>query len=132
MAQMQVHVVSATRELYRGDATAVFARSTEGQIGILPGHQPVLLALEISPVRVQQTDGDEVTWAVHSGFLEYRDERLTVLADHAERPDEIDVERARSARDRALAHRDDPDYEGNAEAEQRRAEIRLDLASASY
>lgn len=131
MAQMQVHVVSASRELYRGDATAVFARSPEGEIGILPGHQPVLLTLQISPVRVQQTDGDVVTWAVHTGFLEYRDDRLTVLADHAEPPDEIDVDRARSARDRALQHLEDPDYQGNARAELRRAEIRLRLAGAS-
>lgn len=130
MAQMQVHVVSATRELYRGEASAVFARSPEGEIAILPGHQPVLLALEISPVRVQQTDGDQVTWAVHAGFLEYRDETLTVLADVAERPEEIDVSRAEAARDRAQQHLDDPDYEGNASAELRRAEIRLQLAGA--
>jgi F-type H+-transporting ATPase subunit epsilon len=131
MAEMQVLVVSATRELYRGDASGVYARSTEGEIGILPGHQPVLLALEISPVRVEQTDGEVVTWAVHSGFLEYRDERLTVLADHAERPEEIDVERARAARERAHQHLEDPDYKGNARAELRRADIRLRLVGAS-
>jgi len=127
---MQVHVVSATRELYRGEASAVFARSTEGEIAILPGHQPVLLALEISPVRVQSTDGDTTTWAVHKGFLEYRDERLTVLADVAERPEEIDPERARAARDRAQENLADPEYEGNARAELRRAEIRLLLAGS--
>ena len=131
MAEMEVHVVSATRQLYRGAASAVFARSTEGEIGILPGHQPVLLALEISPVRVQQTDGAVVTWAVHAGFLEYRDGRLTVLADYAERPDEIDVARAEAARDRANEHLRDPHYDGNAKAELRRAEIRLRLAEAS-
>jgi F-type H+-transporting ATPase subunit epsilon len=130
MADMQVHVVSATRELYRGEASAVYARSTEGEIAILPGHQPVLLALEISPVRVQSSEGDTATWAVHQGFLEYRDDRLTVLADVAERPEEIDVERARVARDRAQEHLADPEYEGNARAELRRAEIRLLLAEA--
>ncbi|CAN5823726.1 F0F1 ATP synthase subunit epsilon [soil metagenome] len=128
MAQMQVHVVSATRELYSGEASAVFARSPEGQIAILPGHQPVLLALEISPVRVQESEGETITWAVHAGFLEYRDDTLTVLADIAERPEEIDVSRAESARDRAREHVDDPDYKGNATAELRRAEIRLQLA----
>lgn len=131
MAEMQVHVVSATRELYRGDATAVFARSTEGEIGILPGHQPVLTALEISSVRVQEAGGDEVIYAVHRGFLEYRDDRLTVLADVAERPDEIDVRRAEAARDRAQQHLEDPGYEGNARADLRRAETRLQLAGAA-
>jgi F-type H+-transporting ATPase subunit epsilon len=130
MAEMQVHVVSATRELFGGEASAVYARSTEGEIGILPGHQPILLALEISPVRVEQSSGESVTWAVHQGFLEYRDEKLTVLADVAERPDEIDVERARAARDRAQQHLDDPEYEGNARAELRSAEIRLLLAES--
>ena len=130
MATMQVHVVSATRELYRGEASAVYARSTEGEIGILPGHQPVLLALEISTVRVEDGSGDMLTWAVHKGFLEYRDERLTLLADVAERPDEIDVARAEQARDRAQEHLADPEYEGNARAELRRAEIRLQLADA--
>lgn len=128
MAQMEVHVVSATRELYRGEATAVYARSTDGEIGILPGHQPALLALQISPVRVQETSGETVTWAVHEGFLAYGGGRLTVLADVAERPEEIDVARARSARERALEHLADPEYEGNARAELRRAEIRLLLA----
>lgn len=131
MAQMQVHVVSAARELYRGEASAVYARSTEGEIGILPGHQPLLLALDISPVRVHDSNGEITTWAVHQGFLEYRDERLTVLADVAERPEEIDVERARAARDRAEQHLDDPDYDGSARAELRRAEIRLLLAGQS-
>lgn len=131
MAEMQVHVVSATRELYRGQASAVYARSTEGEIGILPGHQPVLLALEISQVRVEEASGDVLTWAVHQGFLEYRDEQLTVLADVAEQPDDIDVERARAARDRAQEHLQDPDYEGNARAALRRAEIRLQLAETT-
>jgi F-type H+-transporting ATPase subunit epsilon len=130
MAQMQVHVVSATRELYRGEASAVYARSTEGEIGILPGHQPVLLALEISTVRVEDESGEMMIWAVHKGFLEYRDEQLTLLADVAERPDEIDVARAEQARDRAQEHLSDPEYEGNARAELRRAEIRLQLAEA--
>ena len=131
MAVMQVHVVSATRELYRGEASAVYARSTEGEIAVLPGHQPVLLALEISAVRVAHPDGQTTTWAVHQGFLEYRQETLTVLADVAERPEEIDVERAQAARDRAQQHLDDPEYEGNARAELRRAEIRLQLAAGS-
>lgn len=131
MAEMQVHIVSATRELYRGEASAVYARSTEGEIGILPGHQPILLALEISPVKVEEAGGETATWAVHRGFLEYRDEKLTVLADTAERPEDIDVERARSARDRAQQHLDDPDYEGNARADLRRAEVRLLLAGES-
>lgn len=128
MATMQVDVVSAESSLYSGEAAEVYARSTEGEIGILPGHQPALLALAPAPVRVKTPEGDEVVVAVHQGFLEIRENQLTVLADVAELAVEIDAERARSARDRALAHLDDPDYDGDARAELERAELRLRIA----
>jgi F-type H+-transporting ATPase subunit epsilon len=84
MATMQVDVVSAEAQLYSGEATAVYARSTEGEIGILPGHIPILLALGVAPVRVQTVEGREVRIDVTHGFLEFRDNHLTVLADAAE------------------------------------------------
>jgi F-type H+-transporting ATPase subunit epsilon len=84
MATMQVDVVSAEAQLYSGEANEVYARSTEGEIGILPGHQPVLLALGTAPVRVKTVEGREVRIDVHNGFLEFRDNHLTVLADAAE------------------------------------------------
>lgn len=84
MATMMVDVVSAEAQLYSGEAEAVYARSTEGEIGILPGHQPILLALGDAPVRVQTIEGRQVTIAVHQGFLEFKDNHLTVLADSAE------------------------------------------------
>lgn len=128
MATMDVDVVSAERSLFSGEAAAVYARSTEGEIGILPGHQPVLLGLASAPVRVQTEEGDEIIVAVHHGFLECRENHLTVLADIAELAVDIDVERAKSARNRAIAHKKDPDYEGNAQAELERAELRLQIA----
>jgi F-type H+-transporting ATPase subunit epsilon len=84
MATMQVDVVSAEAQLYSGEANEVYARSTEGEIGILPGHQPILLALGDAPVRVKTVEGREVRIEVHRGFLEFRDNHLTVLADSAE------------------------------------------------
>jgi F-type H+-transporting ATPase subunit epsilon len=85
MATMMVDVVSAEAQLYSGEAEAVYARSTEGEIGILPGHMPILLALgEAAPVRVQTVEGREVTINVTHGFLEFRENHLTVLADAAE------------------------------------------------
>jgi F-type H+-transporting ATPase subunit epsilon len=84
MATMQVDVVSAEEQLYSGEATEVYARSTEGEIGILPGHIPILLALGDAPVRVKTADGREVRIEVHHGFLEFKDNHLTVLADAAE------------------------------------------------
>ena len=81
MATMQVDVVAPDRRLYSGEASEVYARSQEGEIGILPGHQPALLALQPgTPVRIKGDGGDE-SFTLSGGFLEFRDNRLTVLAD---------------------------------------------------
>lgn len=84
MATMQVDVVSAEESLYSGQAVSVNARSTEGELGIMPGHQPILIALGDAPVRVRTEGGGVVTVDVHNGFLEFREDHLTVLADAAE------------------------------------------------
>lgn len=128
MATMQVDVVSAEARLFSGEAEAVVARSLEGEIAILPGHQPALLALAKAPVRIRTAEGDDVDVAVHNGFLEVSDNQLTVLADIAELATEIDVNRAKAARRRAEQHLADPDYTGDAQAELDRAQLRLRLA----
>jgi F-type H+-transporting ATPase subunit epsilon len=130
VATMQVDVVSAERALYSGEATGVYARSLDGEIGILPGHQPALLALGEAPVRVKTAEGDEVVIAVHHGFLEFSENQLTVLADTAELAVDIDIERARAAQRRAEQHLQDPDYAGDAQAELDRANLRLRIAGA--
>jgi F-type H+-transporting ATPase subunit epsilon len=89
-----------------------------------------LLALGESPVRVRTTEGDEVTVAVHAGFLEFREDHLTVLADIAELAADIDIERAKAARRRAEQHLADENYRGNAQAELDRANLRLRIADA--
>lgn len=82
MAVMQVEVVSPEKRLFSGEATEVYARSQEGEIAILPGHQPALLALvEGHPVRVRTQDGQEQSFTLTGGFLEFRNNQLTVLAD---------------------------------------------------
>lgn len=93
-ATMQVEVVSAEKNLLSAEATAVFARSLDGEIGILPGHQPALLALAIAPVKIVKSDGSEERIAVHNGFLFFRDNHLVVLADVAEAASQIDISRA--------------------------------------
>ena len=85
MAVMQVDIVAPDRQVFSGEANEVYARSQEGEIGILPGHQPVLLALEApSEVRVRREGGADEAWTVSGGFLQFRDNRLTVLADGLE------------------------------------------------
>lgn len=125
MAEMTVEVVAVERRIWSGEASFVFARTTEGEIGVLPGHEPTLAQLEeAGVVRVDTTDGESITAAVHGGFLSISPEGVTVLAEMAEISDEIDVSRARSALDRA--DRSEPD--GAAAAA--RAEARLRAADA--
>jgi F-type H+-transporting ATPase subunit epsilon len=98
---MQVELVSVERPIWSGEADAVYARTTDGEIGVLPGHAPLLGAL--APgwlVRIQQADGVEQRVAVHGGFLSVREDGVSVLAEMAESADEIDVARARAALER--------------------------------
>ncbi|MGD9530228.1 F0F1 ATP synthase subunit epsilon [Pseudonocardia sp.] len=126
MAEMTVEVVAVERRIWSGEATFVFARTTVGEIGVLPGHERTLAQLEDSGLlRIDATDGKTVTAAVHGGFLSITPDTVTVLAEFAEVSEEIDVERARAALSRA----DRSDPEGEAAAA--RAEVRLKAAGAS-
>jgi F-type H+-transporting ATPase subunit epsilon len=96
VSTMPVELVSVEKRLWSGEATAVFARTVEGEIGILPGHSPLLGFL--APgwiVRIVREGEAELRVAVHGGFLSVRPDGVSVLAELAETADEIDVARAR-------------------------------------
>ncbi|MEO8889620.1 MAG: F0F1 ATP synthase subunit epsilon [Jatrophihabitantaceae bacterium] len=98
MSTMNVELVSVERRLWAGEATAVFARTIEGELGILPGHTPLLGALAPGwVVRIQREGEPEMTVAVHGGFLSVRKDGVSVLAEMAELAEDIDVARAREA-----------------------------------
>jgi F-type H+-transporting ATPase subunit epsilon len=125
MAEMQVELVAVERRVWSGEASFVFARTTVGEIGVLPGHEPTLAQLEDAGiVRIDSTDGNSTTVAVHGGFLHITPEGVTILAESAEIGEEIDVSRARAALDRA----DESEGEGAAAAA--RAHARLKAAGA--
>ncbi len=126
MAEMTVEVVAVERRIWSGEATFVLARTTEGEIGVLPGHEPTLAQLEEAGVlRIDGADGETIMAAVHGGFLSVTPEGVTVLAEFAEVSEEIDVQRARAALERA----DRSEPEGAAAAA--RAEARLRAAGAA-
>lgn len=109
MATMNVELVSVERRLWSGEANAVFARTTEGELGILPGHTALLGELaEGWIVRVEREGEPEMRIAVHGGFLSVRKDGVSVLAEIAETAEDIDVERARSALQR-VEHDDSPE-----------------------
>jgi F-type H+-transporting ATPase subunit epsilon len=124
---MHVELVSVERSLWSGEANAVYARTTEGEIGILPGHAPLLGALAPGwVVRIDRVDEPELRVAVHGGFLSVRADGVSVLAELAELADEIDVARAREALSRSESE-SDPD----AAAARDRALARLRASSES-
>jgi F-type H+-transporting ATPase subunit epsilon len=96
---MHVELVSIEAPIWSGDATAVYGRTTEGELGILPGHMPLLGALEPGyPVRIEQESGEDLHIAVHGGFLfVHKDHAVSVLAEQAEMSEDIDAAAAREA-----------------------------------
>src|SRR5690349_4434278 len=96
MAEMSVDLVAVERLLWSGQASFVSAQTTEGQIGIMPGHEPLLGQLvEGGTVAIVDTDGERIVAAVHGGFFSVTASSVRVLAESAEFADEVDVEAAR-------------------------------------
>ncbi|MGH4013427.1 MAG: F0F1 ATP synthase subunit epsilon [Pseudonocardiaceae bacterium] len=107
MAEISVELVAVERQVWSGKATAVFAKTTEGELGILPGHTPLLGELvEGGIVKITTTDGETVTAAVFGGFLSITGEKVSVLAEAAELAHEIDPKAARAALEQADAEQD--------------------------
>ncbi len=102
MASMQVDVVSPERVLFSGEASQVVTRTLGGgEIAFLPGHAPFLGALLESHTRVTLVDGSVLDVAVHGGFVQVADNKVSILSDVAELSNQIDRERALRAKERA-------------------------------
>lgn len=116
---MSVELVAVERRLWSGEATTVVAQTTEGELGILPGHEPMLGQLiEGGVVTITTPEHDKVTAAVHGGFLSVANGVVSVLAESAELAQEIDVAAARR--------------EAEGEDEQARLRARTRLRVAGY
>jgi F-type H+-transporting ATPase subunit epsilon len=126
---MEVELVSPEQILYQGAADMVVARTAGGgDIAFLPNHAAFLGALATWSVRILQDDGGELKAAVHGGFVEVSNNRVTVLTDVAELPDQIDVARATAARERAQQALSSNPEDADAAAALARAEVRLEVA----
>jgi F-type H+-transporting ATPase subunit epsilon len=93
---MQVELVAADRLVWSGEAKMVIARTTEGDVGILPNHAPVLSLMVDGIVDVTTSEGETWIAAVDAGFLSVAGNRISVLAEHAEMSHDIDLEKARA------------------------------------
>ena len=133
MAKLSLEIVTAERLVYSADVDVVVAPGIDGQLGILPQHAPLMTMLQPGELMVRQ-DGEEHSIFVSGGFLEVQSDKVTVLADTAERAEEIDVARAEEAKLRAEQRITLPFTEADharAQAAMLRSLIRLNVAEKS-
>lgn len=100
MKILKVSVVTPDGPVLEGEYDMVVCEAEAGELGILPGHAPLVAPLTISAVRLKR-DKDTEKLTISGGLLEVRPHEITILAQSAEKPDEINIERARSAKERA-------------------------------
>lgn len=130
MAGIRLDIVTAERLVYSEEVDMIVAPGSEGELGILPHHAPLMTTLQPGELLIKQ-GGEDFSMAVTGGFLEVRPDRVTVLADAAERAEEIDMARAEEAKRRAEERLGKEPAEADAaraEAALRRSMIRLKVA----
>ncbi|WP_416151898.1 F0F1 ATP synthase subunit epsilon [Salipaludibacillus sp. HK11] len=128
---MQTNVVTPDGSVYSGETEMVSVKAAEGELGILPGHLPLVTPLTIGAVRIKKDSKVELL-AVSGGFMEVRPDEVNILAESAERPSDIDISRARASKERAQrrldeAKRDNIDFK-RAEMALKRAVNRLEVS----
>jgi len=129
--KVRLRIVTPTMVKFDEDVEMVIMRGTEGDIGVLPGHEPMATALAYGVLRVL-TEENEIVFSVMGGFAEIHESGVTILADSAERPEEIDRERALEAKRRAerlLAEMSDQVDVRKAELALRRALVRIEVSA---
>jgi F-type H+-transporting ATPase subunit epsilon len=128
--QMHLEIVTAERVVLSDEVNQVNVNTKDGRVGILPRHAPLLTVLDVGEMDIIK-DGARTPYALSGGFMEVHANRVTILADTVERADEIDEARAERARQQAeerLQHEKDEQQMLLAEAELRRAIVRLRVA----
>ncbi|WP_096203057.1 F0F1 ATP synthase subunit epsilon [Bacillus sp. FJAT-45350] len=131
MQTMNVNVVTPDGKVYDGDIEMVSVRAQSGELGILPRHIPLVAPLTIGAVRLKKGSTVDLV-AVSGGFIEVRPDKVTILAESAELPSDIDVARARAAKERAerrieQAKQDEIDFK-RAQLALKRAVNRLEVS----
>ncbi|NWQ40981.1 F0F1 ATP synthase subunit epsilon [Bacillus sp. EB106-08-02-XG196] len=125
MKTIEVSVVTPNGPVYESDVEMVITKAQSGELGILPGHIPMVAPLAIGVVRMKKNGKEQDLIAVSGGFLEVRPDKVTILAQAAERAEDIDVERALRAKERAEQRMKEQKVE---DIDFRRAELALQRA----
>ncbi|SOC34741.1 F0F1 ATP synthase subunit epsilon [Ureibacillus acetophenoni] len=130
MKTVQVNIVTPDGPVYDSEVAMVIAKTVSGEIGVLPGHIPLVAPLSIGGVQLKNADGKSNFVAVSGGFIEVRPDKISILAPSAEVASSIDVARAQEAKARAeerlKAKKDDVDFQ-RAELALKRAINRINV-----
>jgi F-type H+-transporting ATPase subunit epsilon len=125
MAELDVALVAADREVWSGKASMVVAKTADGNVGIMPKHQPILSQLKPSEISINTVvdgqAGEVLRAVVHGGFISVADDRVSLLAEAAELIGEIDANRAQQALESARAG----EFGADSDAAAARAQLRL-------
>ncbi|MBP1965749.1 F0F1 ATP synthase subunit epsilon [Paenibacillus aceris] len=101
MSTFLLEIVTPERKVYAEQVNMVVAKGVAGELGILPNHIPLVTPLKISSITVKKQGSKDEIIAVNGGFMEVRKDKVVILAESAELPEQIDVDRARAAKERA-------------------------------
>ncbi|MEG9296090.1 F0F1 ATP synthase subunit epsilon [Mangrovibacillus sp. Mu-81] len=134
MKTLKVNIVTPDGPVYDSEVEMVSTKAQSGELGILPGHIPMVAPLQIGAVRLKKGSNTELV-AVSGGFLEIRPEQVTILAQSAETAEAIDVQRAKEAKGRAESRmqvqQDDVDFR-RAELALKRAMNRINVSERNF
>jgi F-type H+-transporting ATPase subunit epsilon len=128
---LQVELVSPERILWSGEADMVITRTTDGEIAFLSNHAPFIGGLGVGRVQINLPDGGVVRAAVHGGFVEVSNNKVTILSDVAELSGDIDLARAQEALRRAESTTASEANADELAAAKLRAELRIATATAA-
>jgi F-type H+-transporting ATPase subunit epsilon len=129
-----LEIVTPERKVYAEQANMIVVKGVAGELGILPNHIPLVTPLKIAPITVKRQGQSDQVIAVNGGFMEVRKDKVVILAESAELPEQIDLDRAKTAKERAekrLADAKAKDHDTNvkrAELALMRAVNRIDVA----
>ena len=130
MPTMKLEIITAESSIFSDDVEGLIAPGSQGELGILPQHAALMTALQSGEISIRKQEGD-VYMAVSGGFLEMMDNKVVILADSAEKSEDIDENRARAAMARAeerLASASDEVDSVRATAALRRSQVRLKVS----
>lgn len=132
MSTFLLEIVTPERKVYAEQVNMVSVKGVEGELGILPNHIPLVTPLRIAPITVKKQGSKDEVIAVNGGFMEVRKDKVVILAESAELPEHIDIDRAKAAKERAekrlaVTKQDNVDFK-RAEAALQRALNRISVS----